>query len=176
MMLSRRSTLAGLSASLISAPALARSRFDARVIVLGAGIAGLETALRLEAAGVDVLIVEAQNRIGGRLNTLNHLPGQPNAGGVQVGGGYRRLRARAATLPVEFFPEPVGQRPSFLQIGADKIKTADWASSPHNHFPEAYRTQLPAGVLFGAAGRNNPLRTADDWRSAAGVARGDAES
>ncbi|MDX1450358.1 MAG: NAD(P)/FAD-dependent oxidoreductase, partial [Acidimicrobiia bacterium] len=38
-----------------------------RVIVVGAGVAGLTCAARLRAAGVDVVVVEARDRIGGRI-------------------------------------------------------------------------------------------------------------
>ena len=41
-----------------------------RVIVVGAGIAGLTVANALRTAGVDCVVVEARDRIGGRLNTV----------------------------------------------------------------------------------------------------------
>lgn len=41
-----------------------------RVIVLGAGVAGLVSALELHRAGADVIVLEAQPRIGGRSLTL----------------------------------------------------------------------------------------------------------
>ena len=41
-----------------------------RVLVLGAGIAGLAAALELVDAGHDPLVLEAQNRVGGRIHTL----------------------------------------------------------------------------------------------------------
>jgi monoamine oxidase len=41
-----------------------------RVIVLGAGVAGLVTAYRLERAGFDVLLLEARDRVGGRSWTV----------------------------------------------------------------------------------------------------------
>ena len=41
----------------------------ARVIVVGAGLAGLRAAGRLAAEGSDVLVVEASDRIGGRVAT-----------------------------------------------------------------------------------------------------------
>ena len=41
-----------------------------RVIVVGAGIAGLTVANALTAAGVDCVVVEARDRIGGRLQTV----------------------------------------------------------------------------------------------------------
>ena len=43
-----------------------------RVIILGAGIAGLVTAYRLERAGFAVTVVEARRRTGGRNWTLRH--------------------------------------------------------------------------------------------------------
>ncbi len=39
------------------------------VIVIGAGVAGLACAQRLQAAGVDFLVLEAADRIGGRIQT-----------------------------------------------------------------------------------------------------------
>ena len=41
-----------------------------RVIVIGAGLAGLHAAYRLKQAGVDVTVYEASNRVGGRTFTL----------------------------------------------------------------------------------------------------------
>lgn len=40
-----------------------------RVIVLGAGIAGLTAARRLAQRGVEVVVIEARNRVGGRIHT-----------------------------------------------------------------------------------------------------------
>lgn len=42
-----------------------------RVIVVGAGMAGLTAARTLHDAGVEVIVLEAQDRIGGRMQTLN---------------------------------------------------------------------------------------------------------
>lgn len=42
-----------------------------RVVVVGAGIAGLTVANALTSAGVDCVVVEARDRIGGRLHTVD---------------------------------------------------------------------------------------------------------
>lgn len=70
-----------LQAGLGAAGAIAASRFgrgnraiarsDSPVLIVGAGIAGLTAAYRLAQAGVPVEIVEAQNRVGGRMLTLS---------------------------------------------------------------------------------------------------------
>lgn len=42
-----------------------------RIAVIGAGIAGLSAARALQDAGFDVVVVEARDRIGGRINTVS---------------------------------------------------------------------------------------------------------
>jgi monoamine oxidase len=52
------------------------------VLVLGAGLAGLSAARDLASAGTDVVVLEARNRVGGRLEQLPAGDGRP----VQLGG------------------------------------------------------------------------------------------
>jgi polyamine oxidase len=54
-----------------------------RVVVVGAGIAGLTVANALAQAGVECVVVEARDRIGGRLHTVD-LAGSP----VDLGGSW----------------------------------------------------------------------------------------
>src|SRR4051794_23439479 len=46
-------------------------RRDCDVIVIGAGVAGLQAGRDLVGAGKKVMIVEARDRIGGRIHTLH---------------------------------------------------------------------------------------------------------
>ncbi|HEX8375747.1 MAG TPA: FAD-dependent oxidoreductase, partial [Geminicoccaceae bacterium] len=50
-------------------------RSDREVVVVGAGAAGLAAGRRLARAGVDVLVVEARDRVGGRAWTVAPRPG-----------------------------------------------------------------------------------------------------
>lgn len=54
-----------------------------RVVVVGAGIAGLAAASRLRRAGIACVVLEARDRIGGRLHTVD-LAGVP----VDLGGSW----------------------------------------------------------------------------------------
>ena len=54
-----------------------------RVVVVGAGIAGLAAASRLRGAGITCVVLEARDRIGGRLHTVD-LAGTP----VDLGGSW----------------------------------------------------------------------------------------
>lgn len=49
------------------------------VVVIGAGLSGLRTALRLQAAGLSCAVVEAIDRVGGKTLTL---PSKKNGPGV----------------------------------------------------------------------------------------------
>jgi 1-hydroxycarotenoid 3,4-desaturase len=51
-----------------------------RVVVVGAGIAGLVSALRLAHAGMEVHVVEAASQAGGKIRQLS-------AGGAQIDSG-----------------------------------------------------------------------------------------
>ena len=68
---------------------------DRDVIVVGAGLAGLAAATKLEAQGLDVLVLEAQQRVGGRIHSMRQL-GSGEAGGTYIGAGYERVIAAAS--------------------------------------------------------------------------------
>ena len=74
------------------------------VLVVGAGLAGLAAARRLVAAGVDTVVVEARDRVGGR--TEGHVldDGTPlELGGQWIGPTQNRMYALVAELGLEHF-------------------------------------------------------------------------
>ena len=66
---------AGLTTSLFSfyplsfSSIFSNSTDDKRIIVIGAGLAGLSCAYELDQAGFNVILIEARSRPGGRVNT-----------------------------------------------------------------------------------------------------------
>jgi monoamine oxidase len=150
--------LAGFAGGTRAAPA-----HEADVLVLGAGLAGLRTARLLEARGARVIVLEAAERVGGRLMTLDDLPWRPEGGAQQVGQSYRRLREEAALAGIAIvppIPQPDGKT---LVFGDEVMELADWATYPGNPFPEALQGVPPDALLFMLAARSNPLDTPTGW-------------
>ena len=78
---------------------------DADVVVVGAGLAGLVAARDLERAGASVAVLEARDRVGGRLLSEPIGDGeQVEVGGQWVGPTQDRVLALAAELGLETFP------------------------------------------------------------------------
>jgi monoamine oxidase len=78
------------------------------VVVVGGGISGLVAARRVAAKGKDVLLVEARNRVGGRV--LNHHLKEGatiESGGAFVGPTQTHILALAEELKVPTFAEHV---------------------------------------------------------------------
>ena len=76
-----------------------------RVVVIGAGLAGLTAAHALHAAGHGVTVLEARDRVGGRTLTAHGADGAVDLGASWIWPHERLAHALAADLRVPTFPQ-----------------------------------------------------------------------
>jgi monoamine oxidase len=116
-----------------------------RVLVLGAGIAGLTAAVALHRVGHDVTVIEYQDRVGGRLLSIPLANGQVS----EAGGAHLR-----ANMPLALgYAGRFGMKPLSLNEGlpryfvkgetADAARLADW---PWDLADQEHRVTVPASL------------------------------
>ena len=133
----------------------------ADVLVVGAGVAGLAAADRLAAAGRHVVLIEARDRVGGRIRTLHDadisfpielgaefVHGHPaelieliRAAGLHLDAVPERHQVGPGHRPVRY-PDVRGTLSRLLEQGADSDRPIaevlrDWQSAPRH--PEEVR-------------------------------------
>lgn len=78
---------------------------DSTVAVVGAGLSGLTAARELHRQGIDVVVLEAADRVGGRvLGRASALGSRFDLGGQWIGHDHHRVVELAAELGVTMFP------------------------------------------------------------------------
>ena len=143
-----------------------------RVVVVGAGISGLAAARELKRAGVDVTVLEARDRVGGKMYTVEVGRDQIDFGAHWIGPGQRRIADLARELGIATEPQHLegrnvlvyrGRRSTFkgtipklsplalvdLQIGIWRL--------------EAMRKQVPPSGPFTRKAREWDRISLGDW-------------
>lgn len=166
MNLSRRHFLYSASAAgLIAAskPPSAPAYEETDVLIAGAGIAGLFAARLLESVGARVIVLEAGAQVGGRMKTLDQLPGQPEAGGQTLSSMYARALSEASALGLETFVRKAIIPGNTIAIGGEVLTEDAWASSPANPMQGRYRAMSPGRLYGSILDTLNPIPSLQDW-------------
>ena len=146
---------------------------DAEVIVIGAGLAGLNAALLLEELGVRVMVVEATSRFGGRMRTVadDLVPGYPELGANGIGGGYARVLNAARQHGVEIGPMRPRTEPRegemLFCIQDELISEEDWPGHKLNPYRQEWARQMaPSRPPYRLYAQLNPFPKSDlsAWR------------
>ena len=101
----------------IHCPGERRPKRPPKVLVLGAGMAGLVAARILHDTGFEVQVLEARSRLGGRIWTVSNLGGPVDMGASWIHGMYGNPLTkwcRSLGIPVRRFPVGLTR---FLQQG-----------------------------------------------------------
>lgn len=144
------------------APALRANGADADVLVVGAGLSGLYAALLLEREGLKVQVIEGSERVGGRLRTLDHLPGQPEAGGQTIDVMYARVHYMLSELGLDTIPR--GSDGGHAYYIRDQLMAREqWTQSASNRLTGVEREILPDRLYSWGLDQINALENVADW-------------
>lgn len=141
-----------------------------RVAVVGAGIAGLAAAYALQRAGIDVLVLEKTNAVGGRMQTVSEQGFTWDAGAQFMLSQYRfmpRLMARLG-VGLSLYPVPpvaatvlpdgrmhyvkagsaggVLRHPALTLGTRARLAKLMWAAWRHRHKIDWYRPERVASI------------------------------
>ena len=138
----------------------------AEVIVLGAGLAGLNAASILSGLGARVLVLEAQQRVGGRCHTPELADLQDYGiefGASQVGTQYARVLDTCERLGIELGEGAHIVAPYCFSIGGSLVTPEQWPTSPLNKTVGEEREVLPTALTGYFFSKHTPFTQLDDW-------------
>lgn len=143
----------------------ARAAETADVVVIGAGLSGLNAAWMLSDAGYDVVVLEGSKRVGGRAWTAREAEDQPELGASQVGPSYARGLDIIERLGLKLIAEDRPIMPFSYHLGGQLIAGRDWPDHPVNKTVGDERKIGPQGMGGAFIHRYNAMKELDDWLS-----------
>jgi monoamine oxidase len=117
------------------------------VVVIGAGLAGLVAAFELKRQGHRPLVLEAQNRVGGRVYTLRTFaPGlYAEAGAMRIPAAHDLTMAYCELFGLEMRPFVMGNPRGLVHVGGVRMTAQEAAERPD---------RLPFAVADSERGRS----------------------
>ena len=113
-------------------PGRPRAQTAADVLVIGTGLSGLNAALTLEELGLSVAVVEAWDRVGGRVYTLSDKPEMPETGGSEIGPMYARTLSAVERFGLSLEPWQISRLEFMLHVGGQSMTVDQWKTSDAN--------------------------------------------
>jgi monoamine oxidase len=130
----------------------------ATVVVVGAGLSGLTAARDLHRRGIDVLLLEAGDRIGGRARSETTALGSTvDLGGQWIGRGHHRIEAAAVAAGASVYRMHTPSVPSLID-GTRRLRP--WSPAVLTAATALGVASIAARVLHGERGRDVTL---DRW-------------
>ncbi len=142
-----------------------------RVVVIGAGFSGLAAAYELQRAGYEVTVVEARNRVGGRVLSFSDLvPGKNvEGGGELIGSNHPAWVAYAKQFGLSFLDVGEEDLEAPIVINGKKV-TAEQSEQLWEEMEKVFNTivadaaKVDADEPWKAAGAEAlDKRTLADW-------------
>ena len=104
-----------------------------KVIILGAGIAGLVAAYELLKAGHDPIVLEARSRVGGRIQTVRE-PFETGlyaeAGAMRIPASHQLTMAYVKKFNLATIPFTMGNHECYYHLCGQKVRMSDAKQDP----------------------------------------------
>lgn len=151
------------AATALGLPRMALAAESADVVIIGAGLSGLHSAELLTEQGLKVIVLDANSRVGGRVQTVQTGEGAIDVGASQVGRGYARVIDACQRHGLKLISEDRDLLTFGTHFSGQWIDGKTWDANPLNLCTGDERKIAPSLMGQQLAAKYNPLQELDDW-------------